>query len=138
MPSRAKSIRLLIEAHVSTAISGVTIINEPVAMDSLRLEDFPAAVVLVSEEEPERLAFKQERRRVSCLVQIGKIIGDAEQEAAREIVLGWIEAIRDAIFADETLTDTVDDVTVGATPVYSQKDDGRVYAVIEVATEEVF
>lgn len=137
--SRLKAIREAVEAHVTTAIAGVTITNQPAAFDVLPTEDFPHARVLFAEEEPERLDFKQERRTVSGQVAIGIIRGGSQSvEAAREVVDQHIQDIRDAIFADETLTGTVDDASPDAGAVFSSKDDPIVYGSLFLTTVELF
>lgn len=138
MPSRQKAIRLLVEAHISTAISGVTISNEPVAFDTVPKDQFPLARVLFAEEDPERLDFKQERRRVVGQIVLGYEVGGATQEATREVVNLALETIRDAIYADEDLGATVDDVLAEAGTAFSQADDPLVYGTLDVSTEELF
>jgi hypothetical protein len=138
--SRLKAIRTAIETHVSTAFSGVTIVNEPTGFDPMPPKDqFPHAVILFFEEDPERLDFKQERRRVRGSISIAVLTtpGDTA-EATRETVDTNMQTLRDAIFADETLTNTVDDVSCDAAEIFSGKEDTLVYGTIEVVTEEVF
>jgi len=137
--SRLKDIRAAIETHVGTAFSGITITNEPTRLGKLAKDKFPHAVILFYEEEPERLDFKQERRRVRGTIDIAvqTTPGDAA-EATRETVDLQMESLRDAIFGDETLTDTVDDVSSGAVTIASGEGDTIVYGRIEVLTEEVF
>jgi hypothetical protein len=49
-----------------------------------------------------------------------------------------IEAIRDLIFADHTLTSTVDDIVCEAGVAYSTPDDPITYGTLDISTEEVF
>ncbi len=135
--SRLKSIRVAVEAHVTTAIAGVTITNQP---DSFDIEgDFPHARVLFVEEEPERLDFKQERRTVSGQIAVAILRGGAQTvEAAREIVDQHLEDIRDAIFADEDLSGIVDDASLDASQVFSSKEDPIVYGTLFLTTVEIF
>ena len=139
MPSRLQAIRTAVEVHVATAFSGITITNEPTLLDDLPKNQHPHAVILFREEDPERLDFKQERRRVRGEVHIVVLTtpGDAA-ETTREVVDLGMEVLRDAIFADETLTSTVDDVSCDAAEVVSGKEDTKVYGELEVITEEVF
>ena len=140
MPSRLKAIRTAIETHVSTAFSGITITNEPMGFDPMPSKDkFPHAVILFREEDPERLDFKQERRRVRGSISVAVLTtpGDTA-EATREAVDINMQALRDAIFADETLTSTVDDVSCDGAEIFSGKEDTLVYGEIEVLTEEVY
>jgi len=139
MPSRLQAIRAAVEVHVATAFSGITITNEPTLLDDIQKNQLPHAVVLFIEEEPERLDFKQERRRVRGTVHIVVLTtpGDTAETTRETVDLG-IEALRDAIFADETLTGTVDDVSCDAAGVFSGKEDTKVYGTLEVITEEVF
>ena len=137
--SRLKDIRNAVEDHVNTAFSTPTTYNEPTRIDGLPKSEFPVAVILFDEEDPERLDFKQERRRVRGSVQIGVLTesGDAA-EATREDVDNQRQLLRDAIFADDTLTSTVDDVSCAAADVYSGQNGTLVYGEIEIITEEVF
>lgn len=137
--SRLKAIRTAIETHVADAFSGITITNEPTRLDDLAKDKFPHAVILFFEEDPERLDFKQERRRVRGTIDIAvrTTPGDTA-EATREATDLQFEALRDAIFGDETLTNTVDDVSCDAVEIFSGKEDTVVYGTVEVITEEVY
>jgi hypothetical protein len=137
--SRLKAIRTAVETHVATAFSGITITNEPTRLDTLPKDQFPHAAILFREDEPERLDFKQERRRVRGSIHIGVMTssGDAAEET-REDVDNQLQSLRDAIFGDETLTDTDDDVSCDGAEVYSGPDETVVYGEIEIITEEVF
>ena len=139
MPSRLNAIRAAVETHVNTAFSNPTIFNEPILIDDQSGDKFPIAMILFREEEPERLDFKQERRRVRGEIHIAVLTtpGDTA-EATREAVDLQMETLRDAIFADETLTDTVDDVSCDAADIFSGKEDTKVYGLIEIVAEEVF
>jgi len=140
MPSRLNSIRAAVEVHVGTAFSGITITNEPIEFDPMPPKDqFPHAVVLFFEEEPERLDFKQERRRVRGEIRVAVLTtpGDTA-ETTRETVDLNMQTLRDAIFADPDLTSTVDNVSCDAAEVFSGKEDTLVYGTIEVVAEEVF
>jgi hypothetical protein len=134
-----KLIRTAIETHVATAFSGITITNEPIQLGSLSKDQFPHAMILFAEEEPERLEFKQERRRIigSIEVAILTTAGDTA-EATRETVDNNMETLRDAIFADPDLSDTVDDVSCDAAVTFSGTEDTFVYGTIDIRAEEVF
>jgi hypothetical protein len=139
VPSRLKTIRTDVEAHVSTAISGVTITNEPASFDTLPTEDFPHARVLFVEEDPERLDYKQERRTVNGQIAVAVLRGGAQTvEAAREVVDQHLEDIRDAIFGDEDLGATVDDISCESAAVFSSSEDPIVYGTLEITTVETF
>ncbi len=139
MPSRLKAIRTAIETHVNTAFSNPTIFNEPILIDDQPNDQFPIAMILFKEEEPERLDFKQERRRVTgqALIAILTTPGDTA-EAARESMDVQLQGVRDAIFADPYLTASVDDVRVAAAETISGTADAYVYGEIEIITEEVY
>ena len=134
--SRLGAIQTAVGAHVTQAFTDasetVTLGYEPIAFDDVQKSEFPYARILFVEEEPERLAFKQERRRVVGEVAIGML------DSTREDVNARIEAIRDLIFADETLTSTVDDITCEAGVAASSTDDTKVYGTLDISTEEVF
>ncbi len=139
MPSRMKSIRTLVEAHLSTAYSGITISNEPESIEVIPKDQLPYAIVLVSEEEPERLDFKQERRRVVGEIKIAVIATPgATAEATREAMDAKLEAVRDAIFGDPYLTASVDDVSCGKAETRSGPDDVVVYGELDFQTDEIF
>jgi hypothetical protein len=139
MPSRLSTIRAAIETHVATAFSGITITNEPIQLGALDNSQFPHAMILFAEDEPERLEFKQERRRVVGSIEIAVLTtaGDTA-EATRETVDLNMEALRDAIFADPDLTQTVDDVSCDAAVTFSGTEDTFVYGTIDIRAEEVF
>ncbi len=134
--SRLDSIRTAVAAHVTTAFTNasdtVTLKADPQAFDSIPKDQFPVAIILFDEEEPERLDFKQQRRRVNGRISLAK------QATTREIMDLRIEAIRDLIFADEYLGATVDDITAEAGLTTSNPDVGTIYGTLDIATEEVF
>ena len=101
MPSRMKAIRTLVEAHLTTGFTGITFTNEPKAFDDIPRDKFPHAIVLLKEDDSERLDFKQERRRVVAEVLVALITtpGDTA-EAARESMDLQLQGLRDAVFAD--------------------------------------
>jgi len=136
--SRMESIQTLVEVFVANAISGVTIGNAPVAIDTIAKAEFPYARVLFSESDPERLPFRQERRIVNGQIVLGFISGTNTPAEEREICNLALEAIRDSIFADETLTQSVDYAAVSSAAAHSQIDDEIVYGMLELVAEEVF
>lgn len=138
MPSRLQSIRTLVETHISTAISGVTISNDLVGFETVPKDQFPHARVIFTEATPERLSFKQERRNVNGLVVLGFLMEGTTEAAAREACDVKLEAIRDAIFADHTLSASVDSVVVEGAQTFSQADDSIIYGTLDIATEEIF
>jgi hypothetical protein len=123
---------------LGTAISGVTIINQATAFESIPEQQFPVAVVVFNEQEPEYLAFKQERRKINGTVYVGKRREGTTVPASVEVVNGWIDAFRDAMFGDTTLSSTVDGVVVGSASVFGMVDDNIVYGEIDVNVDEVF
>ena len=139
--SRAKTIRSAIESKLNLSISGITITNEPRTFQNIPDNEYPHAIVLTTEEEPESLDFKQERRRVSVsvLVAIVTTPGDAA-EAAREAMDLNMEAVRDAIFAEDQLDDPtiVDYARVGKSETISGPDSTIVYGELDILTEEIF
>ena len=137
--SRLAAIRAAVEIHVDTGFSGISIVNQPVSFDQFSADEFPVALVVFGEEEPERLAYKQERRRVNGRVAIGVLVpADSTVEATREVVDAGIEDIRDAIYGDEDLGGTVDDISCDSGLAYSSRDETMVYGTLDVVTEEVF
>jgi len=139
MPSRLKSIRTAIEVHVGTAFTGITIANDPVDLGQIPKNELPHARVTFVEEEPERLDFKQERRRAKGLIEVAVLpTPGTTAEATRETVDLNLESLRDAIFGDPNLTSTVDDASCNGAEVWSGREDPLVYGTIEVTVEEVF
>ena len=147
MASRLSAIRTAVKTHITTGFTAagtVTFSDTPVAFDTVPKNQMPFAVVLFVEDEPERLDFKQERRRISGHVIVGILrASDATVAATREIMDLALEDTRDAIFADPYLLDgypseTVDDVSCEAAVAYSSPEDPIVYGTIDISTEEVF
>ena len=139
MASRLSAIRTAVQTHITTGFTGVTFSDTPVAFDTVPGNQFPFAVVLFGEDDPERLDFKQERRRVTGHVIVGiQKAADATVAATREIMDQGLEDTRDAIYADEDLTATVDDVSCEAAIAYSSSEDPVIYGTLDIATEEVF
>ena len=134
--SRLDSIRTAVAAHVTTAFTNagdtVTLKADPIAFDSLPKDHFPVAIILFDEDEPERLEFKQQRRRVVGRISLATI------GTTREVMDLRIEATRDLIFADPYLGATVDDLTAEAGLTISNPDDGKVYGTLDITTEELF
>ena len=134
-----KAIRALVETHLATVFSGITIGNEPTLTDVIPKQNFPYATVLVEEEEPERLDFKQERRRVVGSIEVViHTTSGATAEATREAMDVQLEAVRDAIFGDPYLTSSVDDASCGKAETRSGADDVYVYGEIDFLTEEIY
>ena len=136
--SRLNDIRTAVAAHVTTHFTSkgetVTLSADPDSMEKLNVEDFPFARIIFVEEEPERLGFKQQRRRV-----VGEIaIAMFSETITRETVDSRIEGIRDLIFADETLSSSVDDITAESGITVSNPDDGKVYGTLDITTEEIY
>lgn len=142
MASRLSAIRTAVQTHITTGFAAagtVTFSDTPVLIDIQPANQFPFAVVLFVEDEPERLDFKQERRRVVGHVTIGIRIADGVTIAAtREIMDLALQGTRDAIFADEDLSATVDDISCEAAVAFSSEEDPIVYGTLDIATEEVF
>jgi hypothetical protein len=136
--SRLNDIRTSVVAIVDTAFTAagetVTTSADPDSFESLNQDEYPHARIIFVEEDPERLAFKQQRRRV-----IGEVaIGMSDEATTRETVDSIIEDIRDGIFADETLGGLVDDITAEAGVTFSNPDERKVFGTLEISTEEVF
>ena len=134
-----KSIRTLVEAHLTTGFTGIAFSTEPDTFEGLSKDKFPHAIVVFIEDEPERLDFKQERRRVVGEIHVAIVTtaGDTA-EAARESMDLQLEGVRDAIFADPYLTASVDDVRVAKAETISGVEDSIVYGEIEIIAEEVY
>jgi len=142
MASRLSDIRSAIQTHITTGFAAagtVTFSDDPHAFATVPADQLPFAVTLFSEEDPERLPFKQERRRVVGEVVVGiQRADDATLAETREIMDNAIQATRDAIFSDDTLNSTVDDASVNAGVVFSGSEDPIVYGSIDIQTEDVF
>lgn len=134
--SRLGDIQTAVAIHAQAAFTAasemLTVTDQPVAWDDVPKDLLPRAYIYFTEEEPERLAFKQQRRRVGGLVNVCMV------GATMAVMNNRLEAIRDLIFDDETLTSTVDDITVEASVAYSDADDEKTYGTLDIATEEVF
>ena len=132
--SRLDSIRTAVAVHVQAAFVGVTatLLADPDAFDLIPKDQFPVALIIFVEDEPERLDCKQQRRRVSGRITIALL------DSTREVMDLQIEGIRDLIFADETLTSTVDDITAEAGITVSNPDGTKIFGTLDVSTEEVF
>ena len=142
MASRLSAIRTAVQTHITTGFTAagtVTFSDTPVAFDTVPADQFPFAVTLFLEEEPERLDFKQERRRVTGHVIVGiHIDAGVTIAATREIMDLGLQGTRDAIFGDEDLSATVDDVSCEVAVAYSSPEDPIVYGTIDISTDEVF
>lgn len=136
--SRLNSIRTAVATHVTTAFTGygetVTLFADPDSFDNVRQQSFPCARILFVEEAPERLPFKQERRRV-----VGEVaIAMYGETITRETVDLRIQSIRDRIYADPYLSASVDSIVAEAGITISNPDDRIVYGTLDITTEEVF
>ncbi len=142
MASRLSAIRTAVQTHITTgftAAGAVTFSDTPVLIDTVPADQFPFAVAVFVEDEPERLDFKQERRRVMGHVTIGiRIAAGVTRAATREVMDLALQGTRDAIFADEDLSATVDDVSCEAAVAFSSEEDPIVYGELDIVTEELF
>jgi hypothetical protein len=133
--SRLGDIQEAVGVHVTAAFTAdsqtVTLSYDPDAFDNVPKDQLPFARILFVEEEPERLDFKQERRRISGEVVIAMF------DATREDVNLMVEDIRDLIFADKTLSASVDDITCEAGIALSTPDDPLKYGTLDIATERI-
>lgn len=136
MSSRMYAISAAVQAHITTAFTNasltVTIVTDPESFATTDKSAFPRALVLFEEEEPERLDFKQQRRRVNGEVHLGVF------HTTREAMDALIEGIRDLIVADDTLGGLVDYTVCEAGQTFSGPEDPLVYGQLDVSTEEVF
>jgi len=137
--SRISVIMAAVQAHIVTAIPTASISNDPNAFENLPADQYPHARITFEEDDPEILDFKQERRRASGNVTLGYLkAAGATEAASREVADLDLEEIRDLIFADPDLGALVDGVRVEAAVVYSGRSDPKIYAALEVTTEELF
>lgn len=134
--SRLAAIQVAVGVQVTAAFTAasetVTLSYDPDAFDAVEQSQMPFARILFVEEEPEALAFRQERRRVNGTVTIamlGKLRGDVHNR---------LEAIRDLLFASETLSTQVDYIMAEAGEAFTTPDDPIVYGTLDVSTEEIF
>jgi hypothetical protein len=134
--SRIGAIRSAVESIVSgvytAASETVTISSDPKSFETVPKNQLPHAIILFVEDEPERLAFKQQRRRVTGQINL------AAWNIARETMDLRIEAIRDALFASVTLGSLVTDVVAESGVTISNPEDSIVYGTLDISTEEVF
>jgi hypothetical protein len=136
--SRLNSIRAAVVVHVEAAFTAagetVTTSADPDSGQSIKQEEFPFARIIFGEEDPERLAFKQQRRRV-----VGEIaIAIQGETMTRETMDLRIEDIRDRIFADPYLSASVDDISVESGVTTSNPNNRMIYGTIDISTEEVY
>lgn len=137
--SRATTIRDLIATIVTTQVPTMNLSYDARAFDEISNDLFPHCMILTAEDEPETLAFKQERRRVVTTLMIGyKPSPTATHSANRETLQYDLELIRDAIFADPDLSSTVDGSSVGASAIAYGRDGSTVFGTLEITSDEVF
>ncbi len=127
------AVEVIAKAAFTTGGETLTVTHDPEAFEGLAKDKFPRAMVIFVEEDPERLDFRQQRRRVTGTVGIGMVDKTREQMDQR------IEDIRDLLFADDDLTASVDYIAAEAGTTFSSPDDPkRVYGQLDITTEEVF
>ena len=135
--SRLNQIASAVAVHAVLAWNDdgatLSVVAEPQAAESLSHDGNPHGIFVFEEDAPERLDFKQQRRRV-----VGTCQFSDENGITRETMDLRIEGTRDRIFADETLSASVDDVTAEAGITFSSPDDTIVYGTLDVTTEEIF
>lgn len=118
-------------ADIATAIAGVTTSKEAVSVVELRGEDFPHAMVLQIDYQPEPLDWGQERRTWT-------ISGTVVQEGGtREEMQTKLEDIGTQIAADPTLGGAVDRATFASSLSHSHTDSPHLFGVFAVQAEKV-
>ena len=135
--SRLKLIRDAAAVHAisvfTTAGQTLTTSADPQAHETLPDNTNPRAIIIFEEDDPERLDFKQERRRITGSVAI------AMRDSTRETMNLRLEAIRDLIFADvAVLPGGVDGWFAESGVTISNPDDSVIYGTLTVTSEEVF
>ena len=129
--SDASDIVDAVLAHITAAVSGVTTLEEVVQPDERPAEDFPLAMILRTEYEPEPLDWLQENRTWTVAVALWQAGGTrAEMETK-------LEAIRDRIVADPTLGGASERSIFADAVPESHPDDSRIGAAFVVRAEKV-
>jgi hypothetical protein len=110
----------------------VSVYTDPQAFDVIPADDFPASIVIFGEEDPERLDFKQERRRVFGTVALSLLNTEMTERAQ---VDDLIEGIRDGVFADPYLSGLVDDIVAEAGVTVTNPEASKAYGSLEITAE---
>ena len=90
------------------AVAGLTVSKEAIAVDDLDDELFPYSIILQTAYDTEVIDWRQ---RIRTWTISGAVFVNGESDT-RETVQTHLEAIRDGIEADSTLTGSVDQVNV--------------------------
>jgi len=139
MPSRAQSIRVLIEAIVTAQVPAMNFSYDGQPFDNIDNSLFPHCQMITVEDDPELLDFKQEKRRVVTTMFIGyKPSSTADEGANRETIQVDLELIRDAIFADPDLTSSVDGSSTSGSTISFGRDGATMFGSLEITSDEVF
>ena len=129
--SDASDIVDAILSDVTTAVAGITAFKEVVRPDKRPDSDFPLAMILQTEYEPERLDWGQENRTWVVSVAIWQAGG------TRDAMETKLEAIRDQIAADPTLASSCERSVFAAAVPTSNPDSSRVGGFFTVTAEQV-
>jgi hypothetical protein len=117
--------------EVASAVSGVTTSKEVVQPDTRPAEDFPFAMVVQTEYDTEPLPWLQENR-------IWTISGALWQaDGTRDTMETKLEAIRDEIFGNPTLSGACDQASCVVLVPESHPDDRLIAGLFVVRAEQV-
>jgi hypothetical protein len=118
-------------ADIEAGVSGVTVSLLPTTYDEIVSKDLPYCVLALVDYSVDPLEWGQEERTWTIAGSICQDGGTREQMQTK------LEAIRDQIFADQTLGATVDRATFAPGVPFSHSDSQHVFGEFGVRAEKV-
>lgn len=133
------AIRDALQTMVESAVSGITVHEEAVAIDSLPDDGYPAAAIYAQGYETERLSFLQSRRTWTVGGEMYFQVADPDDvTATRDTAVTALEALNSEIRSDKTLNSSVEWAVMDGQVLDYHPDDGRIAAVFTVVAQRVY
>jgi len=111
---------------VEDAVTGVTVLTDPINPEKVKIDDLPACLLFQIDYSVEPLEYLQEERTWTFF---GELI---VKGGTRETMRLALEAIRDAVFDDPTLDGSAHVATCAPLVPYTQTDSEIVYGQFSV------
>jgi hypothetical protein len=129
--SNAGDILAALTTDIEAAVSGITVSLESITFDEMTVGQLPYCTIVQGDYTVETIPYSQEER-------VWTIAGVVCQNGGtRETMATKLEAIRDQIFADQTLGGVVDVATFAPGVPFSHSDSQHIFGEFGVRCEKV-
>lgn len=121
-----------IAAHVTTAVTGVTVYKEPRPAEGIAADPY-ALVYRFGATDPRELEFRQLDRQFTIVGLVVRNSTGSTSQAIRDVLEGDLQAIEALILADSKLGNLVQRAVFASNDVQQHPDEVRLYGLFAVA-----